>query len=117
MQALSDESIPLELGMKPFLTFDEGRAALHELTSTQTMITSLIKNNSSELQTEAVKELTTCVKKYEDVLVKLKNTEDNSVSLRTIINYSCIYILIILYVDILCFYLLIYNFCRKNYLI
>jgi hypothetical protein len=82
LQALSDESIPLELAMKPFLTFDEGRAAVHELTSTQTMITSLIKNNSSsESQTEAIKELTTYIKKYEDILVKLKNTEDNFVSL------------------------------------
>lgn len=81
MQALSDESIPLELAMKPFSTYDEGRAAVHELTSTQTMITSLINNDSNQLKTEAINELTTSIEKYEQILMKLKNNKDDFVSL------------------------------------
>lgn len=66
--------------MKTFSTYDDGRAAVHELTSTQTLIASLINNDSGQSQTEAIKELTACIETYEQILVKFKNNEDNYVS-------------------------------------
>ncbi|XP_025202744.1 probable E3 ubiquitin-protein ligase bre1 [Melanaphis sacchari] len=76
LQALSDESIPLELAMKPFMIFDEGHTALQELTSTQTLITSLITDDSDQSQTKAIKELKTCVEQYEQILIELETNED-----------------------------------------
>lgn len=80
LQALSDESIPLELAMKPFVTFDEGRTAINELTSAQTMITSLINDDGDQSKTIAINELKTYIEQYEKSLVELEINNDKDVS-------------------------------------
>jgi len=66
--------------MKPFVIFDEGHTAIQELTSTQTMITSLITDDSDQSQTKAIKELKTHIEQYEQMLIELKVNEDKDVS-------------------------------------
>lgn len=90
LQELGDESIPLELTMKPFLTYDEGRTAIQELTSTQTMISSLINNSSEQSKTEAMQELRTNIETFEQILLEFKNNDDKDkcVSFNIIIPYN-----------------------------
>lgn len=66
---MSDDSVPLELAVKPFVMYDEGRVAMQELCSTKTTIASLISDDGDRTRSEALKELKTHVEKYEDVLV------------------------------------------------
>lgn len=61
--------------MKPLIAYDEGRTAMQELTSTQTMITSLISNDDDQSQSEKIKELTTYVEKYENILIESETNE------------------------------------------
>lgn len=63
----------MELSIKPFETFEEGRTIMNELSSTQAMITSLINNDSDQSKTEAINELKNIVEKNEQFLVKLEN--------------------------------------------
>jgi len=67
--------------MKPFVAFDEGQTAINELTSTQTMITSLINDDSNQSQTKAVKELKTFIEQYEQILLELEFNENKYVSI------------------------------------
>jgi len=67
--------------MKPFVAFDEGQTAINELTSTQTMITSLITDDSDQSQTKAVKELKTYIEQYEQILLELEFNENKYVSI------------------------------------
>jgi len=69
LQALSDDSIPLELAMKPFVKYDEGNVAMQELTSTQATIATLINNDGDQSQADAMAALKTQVIKYEEILV------------------------------------------------
>lgn len=92
LQALSDETIPLELAIKPLTTYDEGRTVMQELSSTQTMITSLISNDNDQLQNEKIKELKTYVEKSEQFLVELKNNEEKFVSLLMLILHLILYL-------------------------
>lgn len=85
LQALSDESIPLELAMKPFVAFDEGQTAIIELTSTQTMITALITDDGDQSQTKAIKELKTYNEQYEQILIELETNEDKYVSINNLV--------------------------------
>lgn len=73
MQTLSDDSIPLELAMKSFITSDEGLTVMHDLTSTQAMITSLINKDGEQSREEAINELNICVEKHEPILVELES--------------------------------------------
>lgn len=83
LQALGDETIPLELAMEPFSTYAEGRIAIQELTSTQTIISSLINNSSDQSKTEAMKELTINAKRFEQILLESDNNDnDGFVSLK-----------------------------------
>lgn len=75
LQALNDDSIPLELALKPFVIYNEGENAIQELTSTQTMIASLINTDDDESQSEAMKELKICVEKYQNILRSLENND------------------------------------------
>jgi len=68
LQALNDDSIPLELAMKPFVMYDEGLVAMQELTSTQTAIVTLINDDGDRSQSDTMKELKTHVERYENVL-------------------------------------------------
>jgi len=85
LQALSDESIPLELAMKPFVAFDEGQTAKIELTSTQSMITSLITDDGDQSQTKAIKELKTSIEQYEQILIELETNKDKYVSINNLV--------------------------------
>lgn len=67
--------------MKPFVAFDEGQSAINELTSTQTMITSLINDDGVQSQTKAVKELKTYIEQYEQILLELEFNENKYVSI------------------------------------
>lgn len=69
---MSDESIPLELAMKSFVTSDEGITVMHDLTSTQAMINSLINKDDEQSRGEAINALNTCIEKYEPILVELE---------------------------------------------
>lgn len=82
MQELNDETTPLELAMKPYVIHDEGRIAINELTSTQTMIASLINDDSGRSQIDVVEALETCLEKGERVSTESENNDkDKSVSL------------------------------------
>jgi len=67
--------------MKPFAAFTEGHTAMHELMSTQTIITSLISDDGDQPQTKAIKELKTIIELYEQILVELEINEDKDVSI------------------------------------
>jgi hypothetical protein len=71
--------------MKPLVIFDEGHTAIQELTSTQTMITALITDDSDQSQTKAIKELKIYLEQYENLLTELEINEDKDVSI--IMNY------------------------------
>jgi len=80
--------------MKPFESHAEGRTALNELTSTQTIITSLINDDGGHSQNDAIDELKTHVKSHEQSFVELeRNDKDKTVSLMFML-----YIFIILYI-------------------
>lgn len=53
---------------------------MQELSSTQTMITSLISNDNDQTQSEKIKELKVYVEKSEQFLIELKNNEESFVS-------------------------------------
>lgn len=59
--------------MKQYMTYDEGSTAMHELKSTQTMITSLINTDNNQSQTDAVKELKNYVDEYDQIVLEFKN--------------------------------------------
>lgn len=70
--------------MKPYVLHDEGRIAINELTSTQTMIASLMNDDSGRSQIDVVKALETRVEKGERVSTESENNDkDKSVSLLT----------------------------------
>lgn len=50
--------------MKPYETHDEGRVAIKELTSTQTLITSLINDGSESSQIQADKVLDSFIRTH-----------------------------------------------------
>lgn len=82
MQELNDETTPLELAMQPYVIYDEGRIAINELNSTQTIIASLIKDDSDRSQIDVIKAFETRVEKGERVSTESENNEkDKSVSL------------------------------------
>lgn len=82
MQELNDETTPLELAMQPYVIYDEGRIAINELNSTQTIIASLIKDDSGRSQIDVVKAFETRVEKGERVSTEWENNDkDKSVSL------------------------------------
>lgn len=77
MQELNDETISLELAMKPYVIHDEGRIAINELTSTQTMIASLINDDANQSQIDAIEALETRVEKREQVSRESKKNDND----------------------------------------
>lgn len=68
--------------MKPLDIFVEGSNAIDELTSTQTLITTLVNSDSDKSKSEIVNELKTYIELYENILLELENNdEDTAVSI------------------------------------
>lgn len=63
--------------MKEYVTYDEGSNVMHELISTQTMITSLINTNDNQSQTDAMKDLKTHIDKYDQIVLEFENHDKN----------------------------------------
>lgn len=67
--------------MKPLDIFVEGSNAIDELTSTQTLITTLVNSDNDKSKSEIVNELKTYIELYENILLELENNdEDTAVS-------------------------------------